>query len=31
MADPSVAAGGDVQRYRGPIERFAETIVAQCR
>jgi probable F420-dependent oxidoreductase len=31
MADPSVAAGGDVERYRGPIERFAETVVAQCR
>jgi hypothetical protein len=31
MADPAVTAGGDVERYRGPIERFAETVVAQCR
>jgi len=31
MSDPAVSAGGDVDRYRGPIERFAETVVAQCR
>jgi len=31
MAIPTVAAGDDVERYRGPIERFAETVVAQCR
>lgn len=31
MTDPAVAAGGDVERYRGPIERFAESVVAECR
>jgi probable F420-dependent oxidoreductase len=31
MADPTVAAGSDIERYRGPIEQFAETVVAQCR
>jgi hypothetical protein len=25
------AAGGDIERYRGPIERFAETLVAESR
>ncbi|AKK28530.1 TIGR03619 family F420-dependent LLM class oxidoreductase [Mycobacterium sp. EPa45] len=30
MTDPAVATGSDVERYRGPIERFAETVVAQC-
>ncbi|APE14311.1 LLM class F420-dependent oxidoreductase [Mycobacterium sp. WY10] len=31
MTDPAVAADGDVERYRGPIERFAESVVAECR
>lgn len=31
MTDPEVAAGGDVERFRGPIERFAETVVAESR
>lgn len=31
MSDPGVAADGDIERYRGPIERFAETVVAKCR
>lgn len=30
MSDAGVAADGDVERYRGPIERFAETVVAKC-
>lgn len=31
MTDPEVAAGVDVERYRPPIEKFAETVVAECR
>ena len=31
MMDPDINGGTDVERYRGPIERFAESIVAKCR
>jgi probable F420-dependent oxidoreductase len=31
MTDAGAAAGGDIERFRAPIERFAETVVAQCR
>ncbi|EHB53771.1 putative F420-dependent oxidoreductase [Mycolicibacterium rhodesiae JS60] len=31
MTDPDVAAGVDAERYRAPIEQFAETVVAECR
>lgn len=31
MMDPDINGGTDVERYRGPIDRFAESIVAKCR
>ncbi|MBB3603269.1 putative F420-dependent oxidoreductase [Mycolicibacterium sp. BK556] len=31
MTDAGVATGTDVERYRAPIEKFAETVVAKCR
>lgn len=31
MMDPDTNGGTDVERYRGPIKRFAESIVAKCR
>ena len=31
MTDPDVNGGTEVERYRRPIEQFAESIVAKCR
>ena len=31
MMDPDINGGTDVERYRGPIDRFAESIVVKCR
>lgn len=28
---PDIENGTDVERYRAPIERFAEAVVAKCR